>query len=174
MTAFNAQEFRAHLAQYGGVAQDNYFDVVFALPEKLLKSSGIWDADQKLTFRAHMTDMPARNLETMDRRYAGPMRNIPLGHTYTTLQLHIIEGADRKSRQIMDAWQTLIMDDKNGWSVPFYNEIVADYIELRITEVHLSKMKPPHNSLQPPCTDSMKHSLLLLVQVNCLGIQKVK
>jgi hypothetical protein len=132
MTAFNAQEFRAHLAQYGGIAQDNYFEVVFQLPANLTKLPGLSNAGNALTFRAHMTDMPARNLETMDRRYAGPMRNVPLGHTYTTLQLHIIEGADRATRKIMDAWQTMLMDDANGWSVPFYNDVVADYVELRL------------------------------------------
>lgn len=131
---FNANEFRSHLAKVGGSAQDNYFEVVFALPAIAKFSTNVWEenADTTLKFRAHVSDMPARNLETIDRRYAGPMRNVPVGHTYTTLQLQFIEANDRKTRKIFDAWQAYIMDDKGGWSVPYYKDIVAEYIELRL------------------------------------------
>lgn len=137
MSAFNAKDFRSHLAKGGGAAQDNLFEVVIVPPlvaRVATSGSMLWgqDASQVLTFRAHITDMPARNLESIDRRYAGPMRNVPVGHTYTTLQIQFIEGADRKTRDTLDKWQSSIMDSQDGWSVPYYNEVVAEYIELRL------------------------------------------
>jgi hypothetical protein len=139
MSAFDAKSFRAHLGKFGGAVQNNYFDVVIMLPTVAKKSTGdstgeymYTNAEEILKFRAHMSDMPARNLETIDRRYAGPMRNIPVGHTYTTLQLEFIEGGDRATRKIFDTWQASIMDDTHGWNVPYYKDIIAPYIELRL------------------------------------------
>jgi hypothetical protein len=130
---FNAKDFRSHFVSTGGFAQSNYFEVVFTMPEILKnKRDRVSTFDEKTKMRAHMVDMPARTLETLDRRYAGPMRNIPVGHTYTTLQLEFIEGADRKTREFFDTWQEVMMDNTNGWNVPYYNDVVCPYIQLNM------------------------------------------
>jgi hypothetical protein len=128
MKAFNAKEFRAKIAGLGGPAQTNHFELQI-VPQgatNLLRDSEIGDDIEQMSFRIHMADMPSRTLETMDRRYAGPFRNVPVGHTYTTLQIQLLEYGDRKSRKIFDVWQELIMDNQNGWNVPYYKDLVAD------------------------------------------------
>jgi len=136
---FNAQDFRSHLSTNGGLAQNNHFEVILTTP-KILNGDALASFTDKLTMRAHMVDMPARTLETLDRRYSGPMRNIPVGHTYTTLQLEFIETGDRKTRMFFDEWQEAMMRSTNGWDVPYYNDLICPTIELRLFNRYSSQI----------------------------------
>lgn len=134
---FNAVDFRTHFAKVGGFAHTNHFEVILSLPPIM---NGQWQETypSTLQLRAHVVDMPSRTLETLERRYAGPMRNVPIGHTYTTLQLEFLEAGDRKSRKFFDQWQELITSANDGWSVPYYKDLVADKIELRLFNKYAS------------------------------------
>ena len=125
---FNASEFRSVANSLRGPAQNNYYEMRFILDgskgnvmRKELTKRG-FDVDD-MTFRIHLTDLPGRVMESISRMYAGPQRQVPLGHVYSTLQIQAVEYGDRKSRGFFDAWQDIMMERSAGWNIKYADEI---------------------------------------------------
>lgn len=125
--AFNVSDFRAHIGNSRPPSPAHY-EVVLSAPPNILKGA----ETKMLTYRAISCDLPSRNVETFDRRYGGPLRNIPIGHNYTTLQIEFQESVDRETRRFFDLWQTEMFNVRNAYKTPFYNDIIAPEMRIRL------------------------------------------
>lgn len=85
-------------------------------------------------FRCMGTDLPARQLETQPRQYAGPMRLIPYGMVYSNLNVNLIEGRNLRMRELFDIWHELcfIGPSEDMHHVPmYYDDIICD-MEIKV------------------------------------------
>jgi len=157
MSGFDATKFRANLLN-ANPASSAYFELAFlGLPpcfegekhnrpdlvtrrEHVMSARGIrpqkWEDNfADFRFRAMATDLPARQLETQERRYNGPSRLIPYGLLYSNLNVELIEGKNLRMREFLDAWMDFIYGGEKGMDYyprPLYYDDIICNMELRV------------------------------------------
>lgn len=146
---FNTTKLRENLA-HANPASPAYFEVRFVkMPNIFLSIDGKepvvnkyvrnrggrvqkWEDNfQDFKMRCSETDLPARQLMTQERRYAGPQRLIPYGVVYSTLNVNLIEGKNLRMREIFDTWQDAIFGtsgtrDHQVYRPQYYDDVIAD------------------------------------------------
>lgn len=121
---FNAETFRSRA---GKPASPNQYFVTLSGNPKILGSQ----VDSfKLSMAAHVAELPARQMDVLERRYNGPVRNVPTGHTYATMNIEFLENSDYNIRNYFNLWQNEIFKETEAWKVPFYKDIIADYLDI--------------------------------------------
>ena len=126
---FNAKNFREKL---GTIAKPSMFDLHFINPPSAIFIEEDKKVFGEIPFRAYSSQLPGINLDTVERRYHGPQRMIPVGYFFQQLNMSIIETADYGMRRIFDHWVTKIAPDKNGYFLNYYDEIIASELLLKV------------------------------------------
>lgn len=130
--AFNAANFRTQFynSKWHRPAANNTFEVVFESVPKVLQGK-LTAAEEKvffgLRFRIQTADLPTRQFETQERRYAGPQRVMPFGLIYSTQQLELIEDESLTVRSIFDKWQSAVFNEENSYTIPYYDDVVTNF-----------------------------------------------
>jgi hypothetical protein len=138
---FNAVDFRAEIGQQPGKASHyliKLLNVPKVLQEDMLgttkpRADPVKAATllKKATWLAQQAEQPARQIDTQERRYNGPMKAVPIGHTYTTINVDFVENREYDVREFFTWWQESLQDPATAYRVPYYNEFVVDmHIEL--------------------------------------------
>ena len=141
ITPFNAGEFRANI---GRPAPSSKYLIEFSGPPDILSKAGIHGAGsvgplprsaeraEFVSFAAVQAELPMRQIDTLERRYNGPIRNVPVGHTYSTMNIEFIEDENRLVREFFTQWQENIFAALNRHSVPYYSNIVVPKLRIRL------------------------------------------
>ena len=120
--AFDATIMRALLGS--GPATTNTYRIVFTkLPDFI--PGEIADSRRDLTFLCKQAEVPSRQLETIERRYNGPVRLVPYGHIYATYNVEFIETSSMYVRKLLNFWQ----EAANGYDAfepAYYDDIVGE------------------------------------------------
>lgn len=121
---FNIRKFRDAIDT---IAKPSHFEVFFVgLPLKIFP----YGSDQlKLTddykFRGFNIQLPGINMDTIERRYHGPIRQLPVGVMYQPVGVSLIDTHDYKIRELFDYWVNFICNPSEGYFIDYYDEVVA-------------------------------------------------
>lgn len=126
MTAFNAEGFRSRT---GKPASPSQYIITLSKAPNIMGDSY---SEFALSMAAQSAEIPARQLDVLERRYNGPIRNVPTGHTYSTLNIEYFENADYKIRNYFNTWQNEIFKETEAWKVPFYKDIIVPWIDIEL------------------------------------------
>ena len=129
--AFNASEFRSSFKGHNP-ASTSYFMVRLALPKAFNSATKGGAYIENFSNRAVACDLPTVEIDTTVRAYNGPMRQIPTGHIHPTSIVEFIEGEDGMIREFFDKWLNYIYDVKNGYRVPFYDDIISEKMSIDV------------------------------------------
>lgn len=132
-------------------ARSNSFELKISnIPKVLteLKSQQITklnDTARLLSFRCQSVDMPGASAETTVRFTNGPVRQIPIGVTFQTLNVELIEDQTYAIRQFFDNWLKAIhaggQNSQNAYRIPFYNDICVDKMTLTVYDDESKKAR---------------------------------
>jgi hypothetical protein len=125
-TAFNAEIFRS---QTGKPASPSQYLVTLGKTPNIMGSRY---SELPLAMTAQTAEIPARQLDVVERRYNGPIRSVPTGHTYSTLNIEYFETSDYNIRNYFNTWQNEIFKETEAWKVPFYRDIIAPWIDIEL------------------------------------------
>lgn len=132
--AFNAQNFRASFEK---PAQSNYFELTISRSPSFISEieskSALRNPNtplvnemlSKIAFRCRATELPSKQLETIERRYHGPQRLVPYGSIFSTLNLEFIEDDKYSVRNFFDTWQDFAFGG-DKYRPAYYDQIIAD------------------------------------------------
>ncbi len=141
VTPFNTESFRSEV---GRPAPASKYLVDFINAPDVLTKAGLAGAGQAstnqfmgiraafLSLTAVQAELPMRQFDTIERRYNGPVRQIPIGHTYSTMNLEFVEDANHRVRSFFAKWQENSFSEINSYQVPFYSSIVIPEVQIRI------------------------------------------
>jgi hypothetical protein len=138
---FNAETFRA---EFGRALPSSKYIVIFSNAPKVMTHDGVngalkavvnpsWSEKAAgLSFGAIQAELPMRQLDTLERRYNGPVRNVPVGHTYATMNFEFIDSMSKKMRAFFATWQENIFTTANQYGVPYYDAIIVPEVTVKI------------------------------------------
>ena len=126
-------------------ASPAYYEVYFNAPPPCMTEDGktsllddiielgsniLFGDPSSIRFRVKGVDLPQRQLETQPRFAEGPMRLMPYGLVYSTMNMEIVESDQYKIRQFFEEWHTKIFSNKNNYGVEYYDRLVADKLTI--------------------------------------------
>lgn len=133
--AFNTEKFRK---SFGSHVQPNHYTVEFIgkpnLPNFTPEQNAIFDSG--VGMRCFSTQLPGLILDTIERRYSGPYRLIPVGFVYQQVPIMLYENENFEVRGLFDSWMYGIAENRDLF-VRYYDDIIAH--EMR---VHLFNRYP--------------------------------
>lgn len=143
--AFNALHFRHEALNplQSPITSPAYFEAFFNAPPKCLQGpSGllstiknvatglIFGDNDSIRLRVKAIDLPQRQVETQPRFANGPMRMMPYGLVYSTINLEIIESDRYKIRRFFEEWHDKVFNKSNAYAVEYYSELIADKLTI--------------------------------------------
>lgn len=148
---FNAVEFRRSFDKLEP-AKSNSFHVTFSGAPRVVTNQGntpeasllVWDSFiRNVPFRAATTDLPGRNLELYETKYAGPNINVPFSPIYQPLTIEFIEDSYLNVRAVFDRWLDFqLRGEKVGAklggqfdqlnSLVYYDDFIVDNIVIDV------------------------------------------
>ena len=146
---FNAKKFRESFDKLQP-AKSNNFEVTFSnAPRAIIGNTTegsleVWDKFiRNVPFRAATTDLPGRNLEIYETKYAGPNINLPFTPVYQPLNIEFIEDSEMNIRAVFDRWLDFQrrgekVDAKLGGqynelnSLVYYDDFIVDTVFLDV------------------------------------------
>lgn len=126
---FNAKTFREKI---GTIAKPSLFDLHFVNPPSAIFVEQDKALFQDIPFRGYSAQLPGINMDTLERRYHGPQRMLPVGYFYQPFNISIIETADYNMRKLFDHWVHKIAPDSNGYFLNYYDEIIASELLVKV------------------------------------------
>lgn len=138
---FNAEIFRAAMGGQLHPASSSKYLVEFPVSPNIMKGAkAILSPNEPnpdtsivvLSLAATAAELPMRQLDTIERRYSGPVRQVPVGHTYSTMNIEFIEDHLRRVRGYFSRWQENVFAEDNSFTVPFYDNIVIPQMRIRL------------------------------------------
>ena len=126
---FNIKTFRKSLST---IAKPSHFEINFiGLPTAVFGADAV-KRNSGIIYRAYNAQLPGINLDTIERRYHGPLRQIPVNFMYQQLSVAFIENSDYDVRDLFDTWTKNLVLKSNGYFSRYYDEIVAQSVELSL------------------------------------------
>lgn len=126
---FNIKTFRKEIST---IAKPSYFEINFiGLPTAVFGANSV-KRNEGIVYRAYNAQLPGINLDTIERRYHGPQRQIPVNFMYQQLSIAFIENSDYDVRDLFDTWTKNLVLQSNGYFSRYYDEIVAQSVELTL------------------------------------------
>ena len=131
MTNFSVDQLKATISASGGLARSNMYAV--QLPP-IYKSDGTGESAfnrelimpaQELNVLCKGTQLPGRQVTTIDRQIGMQTAKIAYGYQVSDLTLTFVVMNDYKIRKYFDAWQRLAVDYANG-EVGYASEYALD------------------------------------------------
>lgn len=131
---FNAAQFRA---SFDKPAQSNYFEVEITRLPKFINSVGIDKvvrnynaalinkATNSFKFRCKATELPSKQLESIERRYHGPQRLVAYGSIFSTLNLEFIEDDNYSVRNLFETWQDFVFGG-GDYRPSYYDDYIGE------------------------------------------------
>lgn len=118
---FNVNTFRSSFFSGGEPTSPAAFEVrVVGFPQ-ILPSSVARD----LIYRCESASLPAKTLQTIDRRTYGAIRKIAYAASYEEITLSFIVSSDMSERNFFSAWQSWIIDSGEGGDISYYDDYVG-------------------------------------------------
>lgn len=145
------QQYRAHLKRYG-LAKPNRFEVEFELPDKLTQEFlgvqnfggnsifsqvgnfireakeflGIGGPNFRrgLSMMCERTDMPGKNMNTVENKINGIQHKQVYGKMYAEQQFVFSLSGDMYEKQIIDAWMKLMVNS-DDYNVAFFRDYAS-------------------------------------------------
>lgn len=128
--AFNASQFRASF-EGANPAPSNTYEAFFNGIPIVMQGKPEAAGFRDVIFRTEALDLPARQVETQERRYSGPQRLVPYGLLYATQQVQFLEDSKYSIRTMIDEWQDSIFNGRE-YSVRYYDEIICPEFVVRM------------------------------------------
>lgn len=145
---FNAENYKLAMGAGGsitgvGYASPSKYLIEFSSAPEILRAGSLdeslsvtapkldWIA-AKTGFAAATAEIPTRQIDTIERRYSGPIRNIPVGHTYSTMNIEFVESFHYDIRLFFAWWQENIFDKRNTYGVPYYKNVVVPQMKIKL------------------------------------------
>lgn len=128
---FNLQNFRADMNKTG-FAQPNHYEIqMVGMPAGINFSDKQKEIFNGLPLKVYSTQLPGVILDTLERRYHGPIRLIPTGFVYQQLPVMIYENADYGVRDAFDTW-IYGLTERDGWFTKYYDDIIVPQMYLKL------------------------------------------
>lgn len=142
--AFNANDFRQSFnngtdTPLSLTASPAYFEVSFGgMPGCLMRADMASSTAKKLDkaarsikHRAKATDLPARQMVSVQRAFNGPHKLVPYSSIYSTSIIEFIETADFDIRTLFDTWQGMIEGNQRDYVSEYYDDIILPELIVR-------------------------------------------
>ena len=157
------KEFLATITKYS-LSRSNRFSVIIPLPPalreltptnsqrrvsaffdnsvvKLVRSyfAGSSTITRGLELMVEQTELPGKNINTMDLKYNGDMLKMPNGIIYAVQQFTFHVSSDMYEKNIIDEWMNLIIDPRTheiGYMDDYSTNIIVNQLDERDNIVH--------------------------------------
>lgn len=128
---FNIKTFRKEIST---IAKPSHFEINFiGLPTAVFGANAV-KRNEGIVYRAYNAQMPGVNLDTIERRYHGPQRQIPVNLMYQQLSIAFIENSEYQIRSMFDVWIQNLVLKSEGYFSRYYDEVIAQSIELSLLD----------------------------------------